>query len=39
MKRANGVRRTWSKLETRKRKMEKVVVNCENEDKFIVELT
>ena len=29
VKRANGVSRTWSKLENRKRKVEKVVVNLE----------
>ena len=32
MKRANEVRRTRSKMENRKREVEKVVMNFENED-------
>ena len=39
VERANGVRRTWSKVENGKRKVEKVVVNFENEDMFRVETT
>ena len=32
MKRVDRVRRTWSKMENRKREVEKVVINFENED-------
>ena len=32
MKRADRVRRTWSKMENRKREVEKVVMNLKNED-------
>ena len=39
LEKTNGVRRTWSKLEYRKRKVKNVVVNCENEDKLRVETT
>ena len=36
MKLTNGVRRTWSMLENGKRKVEKVVMNLEKEDKLRV---
>ena len=32
VKRADRVRRTWSKMVNRKREVEKVVMNFENED-------
>ena len=32
MKRVDRVRRTWSKMENRKREVEKVVMNFKNED-------
>ena len=32
VKRADRVRRMWSKMENRKREVEKVVMNFENED-------